>query len=66
MDSAMTPSAEAWASRRRLRRFGAGVMMLIVLSLLVTRFAGAVAPGPSAGAGFGFAAAGGAADVCCQ
>jgi hypothetical protein len=34
-------------------------MMLIVLSSLVTRFAGAVAPGPSAGAGFGFAAAGG-------
>ena len=32
---------------------GAGVMMLIVLSSLVTRFAGVVAPGPSAGAGFG-------------
>ena len=34
--------------------------MLIVLSLLVTRFAGAVAPGPSAGAGFGFAGGGAA------
>ena len=36
--------------------------MLIVLSSLVTRFAGAVPPGPS-GAGFGFAAAGGAVGV---
>jgi hypothetical protein len=37
-------------------------MMLIVLSSLVTRFAGAVPPGPS-GAGFGFAAVGGAVGV---
>ena len=37
--------------------------MLIVLSSLVTRFAGAVAPGPSVGMGLGFAAAGGAVGV---